>query len=104
MIEIRMHHDMLDRMGHETLIGRRLIMSMRHAGIPAIGDFALRGVERGVLMFFEHEIGGVDHHILRWREVDTDHDTQFKQVKQLKNGATVWMSGLNLAEEENCEL
>lgn len=100
MITVIIAKDMLDHAGHECLVGERIIKSLKKAGIPAEGFFALRGVKKGTLLYSSDEdIDGVNHKYT-WTE-DTDDVGRGKPVRtQLKNGAIVFKTGRHAEDDE----
>ena len=100
MINVEISMGTIDRAGHETLVGNLICASLKKAGIPAIGTFALRGVERGSLTYeTDHEHS---KHSFAWREDEDDRENKFIR-SQLKNGAVVFKSGRH-AEDDDDEL
>lgn len=96
MIRVVIQKNRLDRMGHETLVGGRVMKAARDAGIPVEGYFALRGVSHGQLIY--HNEDGLDgaEHVLTWREDTEDTDKTFKRLSS-SDGVAVYRSGRHLA-------
>lgn len=101
MIRVEVNHNMLDRLGHETLVGKRICDALKTAGIPVIGVFAMRGIERGSLTYrMENDLGGAAHTI-QWSEDELDTESRFHRTHQdLKNGITVFKSGIHMEDDE----
>lgn len=100
MIEIHIGKDKLDHHGHETLVGRRLIESLRQAGVPVVGEFAIRGVTKGTLIYQDlDELDGVMHSF-KWLEDDKDKPTGKPVRTQLKNGSVVYKTGRHAEDDE----
>ena len=97
MIKVEISMGTIDRAGHETLVGSLICSSLKQAGIPAIGTFALRGVERGSLTY-ETNIER-SKHMFVWREDEDDREKTFIR-SQLKNGAVVFKSGRHAEDDE----
>lgn len=100
MIRVHIQKNHLDRAGHETLIGGRVLKACKDAGIPMQGVFALRGVERGKLVY--EDIDGLDgaEHVITWREDENDRENTFKRVSA-KDGVKVYKSGQHYADDDD---
>lgn len=103
MIQVHIAKDALDHAGHEALVGQRIVESLRQAGVPVEGFFALRGVPKGSLTFSNSEdLDGVVHSFT-WSEDAFDILDEFsaKPVRsQLKNGSVVYKSGRHAEDDE----
>lgn len=95
MIRVHIQKDHLDRLGHETLVGGRVIKTCKEAGIPLVGVFALRGAERGKVVYENSDI----EHVITWREDDDDRENNFNRVSA-GAGVKVYKSGRHYDEEE----
>lgn len=101
MIRVHIQHSRFDHGMHETLVGAALCQALRKAGVPILaGAFAIRGVERGVLTFFEQP----NQHVFTWREPDEqDTDEGFKRVRN-SDGVQVFLNGQHLTTHEDDDL
>lgn len=102
MIRVSIQKNRLDRMGHETLVGGRVMKAARDAGIPVEGVFALRGVSHGQLIY--HNEDGLDgaEHVVTWREDNADTDKAFTRVGTV-DGVSTYRSGRHLVALANAE-
>lgn len=103
MIQVTIPKDMLDDAGHETLVGQRMIKSMKEAGIPVLGVFAIRGVESGTLILRNRPVGFDDTaHQYEWHADGEVMTPKPKNVWRgnLKNGCQVFKTGLHALEED----
>lgn len=100
MIRIEISKDGLDRAGHETLVGRRMIESLRAAGIPVLGEFAFRGVQRGTIAYAAENDLGADVHVFVWSEDENDNSTKGFVRTNLKNGSVVYKNGRHAEDDE----
>lgn len=107
MIRVEIANGRLDPSKHEITIGEMIVKSLKGAGIPVKGFFAITAVTHGVLEY--HQPHGSGNHVFTWRE-DED-DTAISggaQVRsQLPNGATVYKCGRHVhayVDEEDEEL
>lgn len=103
MIKVTIQKNNLDRMGHETLIGGRVMKAAREAGIPVVGSFALRGVTHGQLIYHNEDgLNGLEH-VLTWREDAVDTEKNFARVCSA-DGVTVYRSGRHKLAASDDEL
>lgn len=89
MIRVEIAQGMLEAKGHETLIGRKLIENLREAGVPVLGEFAIRGVSSGMLTFEEFE----GQHRFEYSVDKTDRNNTFINAGKLKAGGRKFVSG-----------
>lgn len=102
MIRVEIPKGKVDALGHDTLVGNNVCRSLKAAGVPILGVFALRGLTRGRLTW----VWTAESHVYEFREADEPITgaPAMKMVRTLKNGTRVWMSGAHLAAEEDEEL
>lgn len=103
MIRIEVPAGKFEQWGHETLIGARYLKLLKSAGIPAIGEFCLRGVKTGSLWITNRDKDGQVFQYSRCNLNETEPSTPFRRVKEI-DGATVYLSGPELQEFEDDEL
>lgn len=77
MIQVSISKTKLDAAGHETLIGMHVMKALKAAHIPAMGVFAMRGVTRGRLTYWNTEYT----HNFEWVEDESDKDRNFVDVR-----------------------
>lgn len=68
MIKVKISHGQLEQAGHETLIGMNVMKACKAAGIPIVGVFAMRGIERGTLTY----TCGKTYYEITWSEDKKD--------------------------------
>lgn len=94
MIEVHIAKDRLDVREHDTLVGMRIIKSLREAGIPVIGTtFSMRGIERGSLTYTNGDDIDGDTHVYTFKEDEKDVKVGKPLRANLKNGAIVYKTG-----------
>lgn len=98
MIRVEIAQGVLEAKGHETLVGRKLIENLKEAGVPVLGEFAIRGVEAGSLLFYEHKGAHAFLYRASHEEDEEDDDGNlvdpvFINAGKLKAGGRKFVSG-----------
>lgn len=102
MIEVQIAKDSYDAAHHDCLIGTRVIGSLREAGVPVVGScFTLRGIERGMLTYSNHEGLDGDAHRYVFQENDADVKVGKPLRSNLENGSVVIRWGIHATQPDD---
>jgi len=102
MIEVQIAKDKNDANQHDTLVGIKIIGSLKAAGIPVIGNvFTMRGIERGTLTYTNQNDLDGPMHVYIWCEDGSDTiKGKPLRSKNAKTGALVTKYGRHAEEDD----